>query len=265
MNKGVENQKNYPLNKKVSEYFWGGWCMQALWNYERQMNTAFMWGMSKTIDRLYPEPEDDPKRKEAYKRHLEFFNITPQFGAFVLGLSAAMEEEYAENPDTFDPKIINSVKVALMGPLSGIGDSFFQGTVRVIAMSVGISLAQQGSILGPIITWFGGKLGYLNGQKYLEQISESNIMDKLLYGCSVAGLMVIGGMVACLVNVTTPLSYGETLQIQPLLDSIMPKLIPLGLTGIMYYFVKKGAKPIVVILCCFIAGIILNYFGILAI
>ena len=38
---------------------------------------------------------------------------------------------------------------SLMGPLSGVGDSFFQGTVRLIAFGLGISLAQQGSVLGP--------------------------------------------------------------------------------------------------------------------
>ena len=35
--------------------------------------------------------------------------------------------------------------------LTGVGDSFFQGTVRIIAFGLGISLAQQGSILGPIL------------------------------------------------------------------------------------------------------------------
>ena len=50
--KGLEAQRNYPLNKKLKEIFWGSWCMQTNWNYERQMNTAFMYGMSKTIDRL---------------------------------------------------------------------------------------------------------------------------------------------------------------------------------------------------------------------
>lgn len=177
--KGLETQRNYPLHKKVREFFWGGWCMQTNWNYERQMNTAFMWGISKTLDRLYPDPKDEEKKKERYRASLEFFNITPQFGAFVLGLTAVMEEEYAEKPDVFDPKMITSVKTALMGPLSGIGDSLFQGTVRIIAMSIGISLAQQGSILGPIlamlisfgvsfpITWYGAKLGYTKGQELI--------------------------------------------------------------------------------------------------
>ena len=275
--KGLEVQKNYPLRKKVSEFFWGGWCMQTNWNYERQMNTAFMWGISKTIDRLYPEPGELEKKKERYRSSLEFFNITPQMGSFVLGLTAAMEEQYAENPKTFDPKMISSLKTALMGPLSGIGDSLFQGTVRIIAMSIGISLAQQGSILGPIlamlisfavsflITWWGGKLGYVKGQELIHQISESNLMDKVMYGCSVAGLMVVGGMAATLVNVTTPLAYGESLILQTVLDGIMPKMIPLLLTGIMYWLVKKGVHPIVIVIACFIIGIILNYFGILVV
>ena len=275
--KGLEVQKNYPLRKKLSEFFWGGWCMQTNWNYERQMNTAFMWGISKTIDRLYPEPEELEKKKERYRSSLEFFNITPQMGSFVLGLTAAMEEQYAENPKTFDPKMISSLKTALMGPLSGIGDSLFQGTVRIIAMSIGISLAQQGSILGPIlamlisfavsflITWWGGKLGYVKGQELIHQIAESNLMDKVMYGCSVAGLMVVGGMAATLVNVTTPLAYGESLILQTVLDGIMPKMIPLLLTGIMYWLVKKGVHPIVIVIACFIIGIILNYFGILVV
>ena len=275
--KGLEVQKNYPLRKKVSEFFWGGLCMQTNWNYERQMNTAFMWGISKTIDRLYPEPEELEKKKERYRSSLEFFNITPQMGSFVLGLTAAMEEQYAENPKTFDPKMISSLKTALMGPLSGIGDSLFQGTVRIIAMSIGISLAQQGSILGPIlamlisfavsflITWWGGKLGYVKGQELIHQIAESNLMDKVMYGCSVAGLMVVGGMAATLVNVTTPLAYGESLILQTVLDGIMQKMIPLLLTGIMYWLVKKGVHPIVIVIACFIIGIILNYFGILVV
>lgn len=274
--KGLELQKKYPLHKKVSEFFWGGWCMQTNWNYERQMNTAFMWGISKTIDRLYPEPEELEKKKERYRAGLEFFNITPQMGSFVLGLTAAMEEQYAENPKTFDPKMISSIKTALMGPLSGIGDSLFQGTVRIIAMSIGISLAQQGSILGPIlamlisfavsfpITWWGGKLGYIKGQELIRQISESNLMDKVMYGCSVAGLIVVGGMAATLVNVTTPIAYGESLVLQSVLDGIMPKMIPLFLTGFMYWLVKKKVHPITIVIVCFIAGIILNYFGILA-
>lgn len=243
--KGLEAQRNYPLNKKLKEILWGSWCMQTNWNYERQMNTAFMYGMSKTIDRLYPDPDEVDKKKEAYQRHLEFFNITPQCAALVFGICIAMEEEYAEHPDTFDPGAINAVKVALMGPLSGIGDSLFQGTIRIIAMSIGISLAQQGSIVGPILaalisigtsapfTWFMGKLGYTKGQDFVRQMAEADLMEKVMFGCSIAGLFVIGGMSATLANLTTPLKFGEAFVLQNVLDGIMPKMIPLAATWII--------------------------------
>ena len=251
--------------------------MQTNWNYERQMNTAYMYGMSHTIDRLYPDEDELEKKKEAYHRHLEFFNITPQCAALTLGISAAMEEEYAADPENFDPSVINSVKVALMGPLSGIGDSLFQGTIRIIAMSIGISLAQQGSILGPILaalisiftsvpfTWYMAKLGYTRGQEFVRQMSESNLMEKVMFVCSIAGLFVIGGMSASLSNLTTPLAFGESFVLQNVIDGILPKAIPLGMTWLMYYIIKSGkVKPMTVIIGCFVAGIILNYFGILA-
>ena len=164
-----------------------------------------------------------------------------------------------------------------MGPLSGIGDSLFQGTIRIIAMSIGISLAQQGSIIGPILaalisigtsapfTWFMGKLGYTKGQDFVRQMAEADLMEKVMFGCSIAGLFVIGGMSASLANLTTPLQFGEAFVLQNVLDGIMPKMIPLAATWIMYFIIKSGkVKPMVVILSCFVIGIVLNYFGILA-
>lgn len=177
--------KDVSLNKKVSQFFWRSWAIQASWNYERQMNMGFLYGMVPTLDRLYPD-ESDPKqlaaKKEAYHRHMAFYNCTPQTSAFILGLSASMEEEYAKDPENFDPDSINAVKTSLMGPLSGIGDSFFQGTIRVIAFGLGVQLAQQGSIMGPIlamlisivpsvlITWFAAKMGYQGGHEYLSKL-----------------------------------------------------------------------------------------------
>ncbi len=133
------------------------------------MNMGFLYGIAPTLDELYPN-ENDPeqlahKRKPTSARWRST-NCTPQTSAFTLGLAASMEEQYAADRENFNPETINAVKTSLMGPLSGVGDSFFQGTVRLIAFGLGISLAQQGSVLGPIlamiisivpsvlITWF---------------------------------------------------------------------------------------------------------------
>ena len=214
--------KDVSLNKKVSQFFWRSWAIQASWNYERQMNMGFLYGMVPTLDRLYPD-ESDPKqlaaKKEAYHRHMAFYNCTPQTSAFILGLSASMEEEYAKDPENFDPDSINAVKTSLMGPLSGIGDSFFQGTIRVIAFGLGVQLAQQGSIMGPIlamlisivpsvlITWFAAKIGYQGGHEYLSKLQGGDLMEKLMYVCGIVGLMSVGGMIATLIGATTPTWY----------------------------------------------------------
>lgn len=38
------------LNKKLSQFFWRSWAIQDSWNYERQMNMGFMYGIAPTID-----------------------------------------------------------------------------------------------------------------------------------------------------------------------------------------------------------------------
>ena len=68
-----------------------------------------------------------------------------------MGIVASMEEENAKNPDDFDTSTITSIKTALMGPLAGIGDSMFWGTLLVIGIGVGASLAKEGNILGPFL------------------------------------------------------------------------------------------------------------------
>ena len=265
--------------RKYWQFFWRSWAIQTSWNYERQMNMGFMYGIAPTLERLYPD-ESDPKqleyKKEAYKRHMAFYNCTPQTSAFALGLAASMEEEYAEDRDNFNPDTINAVKTSLMGPLSGIGDSFFQGTIRVIAFGLGISLAQQGSILGPIlamlisfvpsalITWFAGKLGYTMGTRYLSKL-QGGMMDQLMYICGIIGLMVVGGMVASMVGVTTPIQFASMdLVLQDILDTIIPQMLSLAVTFGLYALVKKRVSTGWLLLVCIIGGIILNSLGIMA-
>ncbi len=273
----MEKDSNF---KKYMQFFWRSWAIQASWNYERQMNMGFMYGIAPTIERLYPDDSDKKQleyKKEAYERHMAFYNCTPQTSAFVLGLSASMEEQYAQNRETFDPDTINAVKTSLMGPLSGIGDSFFQGTVRIIAFGLGISLAQQGSILGPIIaisisfvvswfvTWYGGKLGYNIGTEYLDKIQSGGLMDQVMFICSVIGLMVVGAMAASMIGLTTPIEFEQTeLVLQQVLDGILPQALNLGLTLFMYWLVRIGVTTNKLLLICIIGGVVASVLGILA-
>lgn len=265
--------------KRYSQYFWRSWAIQDSWNYERQMNMGFLYGIAPTIDRLYPDendPEQVAKRKEAYQRHMAFYNCTPQTSAFVLGLASSMEEEYARDPENFDPETINAVKTSLMGPLSGIGDSFFQGTIRTIAFGLGTSLAAQGSMLGPVlamlisavfsvpITWYAGKFGYEMGHSFLDRL-QSGTMEKIMYACGIVGLMAIGGMVATLIGITTPLTFSEgTVVLQDILNGIVPMALDLAAVMGMYWLVKHNVKTSWLLLICIVGGIALNALGLLA-
>lgn len=143
--------KDVSLNKKVSQFFWRSWAIQASWNYERQMNMGFLYGMVPTLDRLYPD-ESDPKqlaaKKEAYHRHMAFYNCTPQTSAFILGLSASMEEEYAQgSPRTSIP--IRSTRSRppswVRFPVSVTPSS--RAPSALSPFGLGVQLAQQGSIM----------------------------------------------------------------------------------------------------------------------
>lgn len=237
-------------NKRLWQFFWRTWAIQASWNYEGQMNLGFLYSIAPTLDRIYAD-ESDPeilqRKKDAYHRHTALYNITQQLNSFVLGLAASMEEEYARDPKNFNPEVINSLKVSLMGPLSGIGDSLLEGTLRIISFGLGASLAAQGSILGPIlallisgipkalITWFGGKFGYTLGADYVKQLQGGGMMERVMYMASVVGLMTVGAMIATMVGITTPLQFQDgAVVIQDVLDGIFPAMIPLAVTMLFY-------------------------------
>ena len=241
-------------------------------NYERMQSLSLTYCFAPVLEELY---KDAPKeeRVNAMKRHLEYFNTHPLAIPFILGITAALEETTDEDQkDT-----VVGIKTSLMGPLSGIGDSFFQGTIRVIAFGLGVQLAQQGSIMGPIlamlismvpsvlITWFAAKMGYQGGHEYLSKLQGGDLMEKLMYVCGIVGLMSVGGMIATLIGATTPLQFAEgTVVIQDILDGMMPQMISLGLTGLMYWLIKKNVNTGWLLVIAIVGGIALSAAGILA-
>lgn len=275
--KKEQSNSQATLRKKYWQFFWRSWFIQASWNYERQMNMGFMYGIAPTIDALYGDsPEEIERKKEAYRRHMAFYNCTPQTNAFILGLTASMEEEYAREPDSFDPDSITAMKSSLMGPLSGVGDSFFQGTIRVLAFGLGINFAKQGSVLGPIlaiiisfipsfiVTYWGGKIGYSAGNKYLEKLTKENVIDRLMYLVTIVGLMVIGSMIASMIGITTPIHMGKTFNLQKTLDTVFPQMIPLAFTFFMYWLLKKKVGTGWILTICIVSGLIFSVLGIFA-
>lgn len=187
-------------------------CSQS---YDKMMAMGFMYTIQKPLRKIYPNDDD---YYAALDRHTEFFNITPHVLPFVAGLTVSMEEQAAADKN-FDTSSINAMKVGLMGPLSGIGDSFYWGTFRVVAAGIGIGIASTGNPLGPIVYALiysvinfatrivAAHLGYDLGTKFLQQSEENNLMSRMTHAAGVLGMTVIGAMIAAQVSLSTALTF----------------------------------------------------------
>lgn len=215
--------KGVITEKELKKVFFGAISMEHTWNYERMMNDGYLYAMLPALKKIYPDPEDF---KEACKRHLEFFNTTPHVITLPLGISVAMEEKRAQDMENFDTASISNVKTAIMGPLAGIGDSFFWGTLRILATGVGTSLALQGNILGPILFLLIFNVpafvmryllvfaGYKFGSDFITSAEESGVMDLISKAASILGLTVAGAMTAEMVYLTVQLRLVVVNQLQ---------------------------------------------------
>lgn len=245
----------------------------------KQEAPGYTQAMIPVIEKVYKTKEE---KAEAYTRHTQLFLTEGRMAAFCVGVSAAMEERLALEKD-IEPDSINAIKVALMGPLAGIGDSLIHGTLRPIMAGIACSLvAASGytSLAGPalflivmlsvvmLVRYFGIFKGYSGGMHLVAGMQEGGILDKLTKYAAIAAFIVCGGFISSLVYCSTPIVYQTeetTIELQSVLDGIMPNLIPLLYTLLMYYLMtKKKVSPILLMIGTMVLGIVCVYLGILA-
>ena len=241
-------------------------------NFERMQSMGFCVSMMPILKRVYGDNVEE--LKAALKRHLEFFNTQPFVAAAIMGIIGAMEEKRANGAD-ISPATLSGVKVGLIGPLAGVGDPIFWGTIRPVLAALGAGIALTGSIIGPMIFfigfniirlathWYGVKYGYEKGTELVENIG-GNEMKFLTEGASVLGLLVMGALVAKWTTVNMPLviseydnSAGEHVitTLQTILDSLMPGIVALLMTFACMWLLKRGMNPLIIIIGLFAIGI----------
>ncbi|RNB90390.1 PTS system mannose/fructose/sorbose family transporter subunit IID [Brevibacillus fluminis] len=270
-----KSEDNVIGKKELLKVFFRSLMLQGSWNFERMQALGFAYAMIPILKKLYKTKEE---LTAGIKRHLEFFNTAPWMGGFIMGVSTAMEEQNARDK-SFNPDSINAVKAGLMGPLAGIGDTFFWGTFRVIAAAVGASLTSKGNAIGLLfyillfniphylVRYQGVMLGYRAGIKYLSTAAASGITQKITKGASIVGLMAVGAMTATMVEFKTPMVIeisGAKVEMQSVLDKILPSLLPLMLTLIVFYLVKqKQVKVVYLLIGLILFGVVGKVIGLL--
>ena len=259
-------------NKNFSKGFRG---------YDTEEVDEFFAKVAKDFERLY---QDNVELKDAVERvsaKLEYYQQMESTMQNTLVIAQETADEVKKNSEQkdFDANSINAVKSSLMGPLAGIGDSIFWGVLRVIAAGIAVGLGMTGNILAPIVflllfnipsllvKYYGTFLGYKLGSEYIQKVYASGLMNILTKAASTVGLIMVGGMTASMVtfNSTFELSMqGESiLNLQSMLDQIFIGIVPLGLTLLCYYLLKKKNVSItVLIIGVIVLGIVLSLLGI---
>lgn len=241
----------------------------------RQMAIGFLWQIMPALNRYYKDQPE--KKREALIRHVQFCNVSNAFFPFLAGLVASMEKENSE-VDDFDASSIVAIKAALMGPLAGIGDSLLFSVVRVIAASIGISFALQGSVLGPILFFviynactmalrFGlGYVGFVSGSQFITKMYKNGTLAILTKCAGILGLIMVGAMTASTVKFATtimiPISGGEPVALQASLDTLFLGIVPLLLTFGCKKLLDKNVNINYIMLGILAASILLAVLGI---
>ncbi|MDE9495146.1 PTS system mannose/fructose/sorbose family transporter subunit IID [Xenorhabdus bovienii] len=242
--------------------------LQASFNYERMQAGGWLYTLIPALRKLHKNPGD---LANSMKMHMEFINVHPFDVTFLSGLVLAMERS-KEKIST-----IRAVKIALMGPLGGIGDALFWLTLLPICAGIGASLALQGSIFGPIVFLlmfnlvhftlrFGlAHYGYRAGTTAITMLKTHT--KNISHAASIVGMTVIGALVASYVHLSTPLvmKAGEAkvaLQTD-VLDKLMPNLLPLCFTLLVYWLMKRGFSPVKLIGITVVFGVVGKLVGFL--
>ncbi len=244
--------------------------LQASFNYERMQACGFTWAMLPALKKIYGD--DKEKISAAMTDNLEFINTHPNLVGFLMGLMMSLEEGGASR-DT-----IKGLKLALFGPIAGIGDAIFWFTLLPIVAGISCSFAAQGSIVGPIIfvvtyivIWIlrivWTHMGYNLGTKSIDIITENS--DTIANSATILGITVIGALIASYVSVqllpVIKVDGGIEVALQTeFFDRIFPNFLPMVITLVLFWLLKKKqVNPVILIVSIIILSIFCAWIGLL--
>lgn len=248
------------------------WSLMAVntFNYDTQLAPAVVYGIGPLLRKVYP---DDDEYVEALNNHFRYFNTHPWIANLVLGATLALEDK--EGIATVDA--VQNIKVSLMGPLAGIGDTLIWTLLPTIFGSIAGYMALDGNPVGTILWLLSNVLfiglrtqlmwiGYKEGTKLITKLGSK--IAQITDAASVLGLTVVGALAATVVTAKTSLTFqmGKVnMPVADLLDKILPSMISVLTVWALYKLIgRKGMKITNIILIVIIFSMICSFLGILA-
>lgn len=265
---GIEQEKITKKDLRRANYRW--LMSVCTFNYQTQQGASVAYSLSPILRKIYINDDD---YVEALNNHFQYFNTQPWLASIVLGATVAMEEKEGLRAK----QAIQDFKVGVMGPLAGIGDSLLMVMIPTIMGSIAAYMAKEGNPIG-VMLWMilifiifalrmrGFEFGYKQGIKIITEYGEK--LNNLTEAASVLGLTVVGALIPSVISVVVPIkfTFGEVvMEIQPLLDQIMPSLVPVILTFVAYRLLGyKGMSVTKIILLVILFAMVAAAFGFLA-
>lgn len=263
------------LSKSFNLWFWGA---LTCFSQEHMQTFGYLCSMLPIIKELYPG--DNKTQTENIKAYTAFFNTNPMLGSVIIGTTASLEEARA-NGENIDGATINDMRAGLMGPIAGIGDSLIDGTLIPILLGIALGMSRNGSPVGAIfyiivwdlIAYFGQRFLYFRGYK-LGDRAVGFLVGKqgkaVRRAISIVGGMVVGGVLATWVNVTTSLQLKDNtgrvfLDFQKQLDGIFPGLLTVIITLFCWWLMSKkhvsAIWTMIILIGIAFVGVILGVFN----
>ncbi|XCY62181.1 PTS system mannose/fructose/sorbose family transporter subunit IID [Streptococcus iniae] len=250
--------------------------LQNGFNYSNYQGLGYANVMYPALKKYYGN--DKEALSKALEENVEFYNTNPHFLPFVTSLHLAMLDN--ERPE----EEVRGIKMALMGPLAGIGDSLSQFCLAPLFSTIATSLASDGLVLGPILFFLAmntiltaiklatGHYGYKLGTGFIDKLSEQ--MEVISRVANIVGVTVISSLATTQVKLTIPYTFApdkvtsasqKIVTIQGMLDKIAPAMLPVLYTLLMFYLIKnKKWTTYKLVVLTVVIGIIGSWLGILA-
>lgn len=257
---------------------WWAWC-EVGHSFVRMMAPAFCKAVIPALNKFYPKKAEDHRYREAMERNMNFFNSEGHFGGgSVLGIALAMEEAKSKDYDSMPGEVIINIKTSLMGPLSGIGDTITWSTLMYLLIGLFLPAAQSGSAMGGIgpvlcFTIICFALGFILtercykfGYSFAEDMLKSGVINIVITAASVLGLFMMGGLAATYVTVSTPITWtvgGAATELQGILDSILPGILPLIVVLLVWKYLRKNRNYFMAAILVTILSLLLGSLGVI--
>lgn len=264
------------LRRRDLALAWLNWLFYShgSYNYERMQGMGFAHSMAPILRRLYPDKQE---RAQALGRHMAYYNCEPNLGALINGTVIALEETRASNGKV-SGDAIHAAKIGMMGAVSGVGDSLIQGTFVPLALMLGIGLTQQSGLIGPVIycalvaavIWGIGAssfvLGYYGGQVAITKRLAAGSWHGLLAGLELVGSVMLGALLARVVNLSTNVSLiigSQPVKLDDVLNDLFPHLIAFILCLGAVWLFKHRVKTWWVISGALVVGFVARITGVI--